>query len=144
MSPAPAFAQGVAPTRALVVVAGPGVARYEGTDRTFNIGVGGEVVWPRGLGVGADFTVATSRYHRIKLLSPGISYHFRAGMTLSPYVRGGYTLGMAVGTANMIHLAAGLDQTLGNRLRFRYEVRDHTFPDVHVTEFVVGFVIRSR
>jgi len=116
VSPAPAFAQGVAPTRALVVVAGPGVARYE----------------------------ATSRYHGIKLLSPGISYHFPAGMTLSPYVRGGYTLGMAVGTANMIHLAAGLDQTLGNRLRFRYEVRDHTFPDVHVMEFVVGFVMRSR
>jgi len=51
---------------------------------------------------------------------------------------------VAVGTANMIHLAAGLDQTLGNRFGLRYEVRDHTFPDVHVTEFVVGFVIRSR
>ena len=77
-------------------------------------------------------------------MSPGISYHFRTDMTLSPYVRSGYTLGVAVGTANMIHLAAGLDQTLGNRFGLRYEVRDHTFPDVHVTEFVVGFVIRSR
>jgi len=95
VSPPPAFAQGVAPTRAFVVVAGPGVARYEGADSTFNIGVGGEVVWSRGL--------CRCWFHRS-------------------------------------HLAAGLDQTLGNRLGLRHEVRDHVFPDVHVSEFVVGFV----
>jgi hypothetical protein len=142
LSPAPVFAQS-RPVQAFVVFGGPGAARYEGTDGTFNVGIGSEFGWPHGLGLGADFTVATSRYHRIALLSPGIAYTFRSGQTLSPYVRGGYTLAMADGIANMIHLAAGLDQALGRRFGVRYDIRDYSYPDVHLTEFTVGLVIRS-
>ena len=83
MSPPPAFAQGVAPTRAFVVVAGPGVARYEGTDKTFNVGVGGEVVWPRGPGVGADFTVATSRLASTRRWAIDSVYGMRFAITRS-------------------------------------------------------------
>jgi hypothetical protein len=101
------------------------------TTGTLHVGGGGEYVFNRGIGLGAEIG-AVGPWNNFRsalgLLSLNGSYHFMRGAKLDPFVTGGYTLAFRSGTLNMGNYGAGLNYWLGDHLGVRAEFRDH----VHV------------
>ena len=68
----------------------------DGTAPLFHVGAGEDVVWPNGLGVGADvgyISSTTDFGEGLFLLTAGPIYEFQTGRRYKPFVRGGVSLG---------------------------------------------------
>ncbi|MBL8175889.1 MAG: hypothetical protein JNK48_14530 [Bryobacterales bacterium] len=93
-------------------------------------GGGGEGVFWKGLGMGADLGVFYPyRYIHGAIGAAGISatYHFNAGREdtkWDPFLVGGYTLFFRSGTANGAHWGGGVTYWMHRRVGARVEFRD--------------------
>ena len=123
----------------------------DGTAPLFHVGAGEDVVWPNGLGVGADvgyISSTTDFGEGLFLLTAGPIYEFQTGRRYKPFVRGGVSLVLGEGGAlSLMHFGGGIDQWFDERWGLRLEVRDHLhprYPGFQVVEFTVGLLIRQR
>lgn len=113
-------------------------------------GGGGEGVFWKGLGAGADISAAYPyRYVRgaIGLASVSAVYHFTAGREdtkWDPFVLGGYTLMFRSGTAHAYHVGGGMTYWFHRRLGARVEFRDQRDRYSELAFPVVRFGISFR
>ena len=119
----------------------------DGSSALFHIGGGEDIVWPNGLGVGADFGYISSTNafgDGLFLLTAGPLYEFRNSSRYKPFVRGGVSLAIGQGgTLPLMHIGGGLNQWFDERWGLKLEVRDHfhpRYPEFQVVEFTVGLL----
>jgi hypothetical protein len=122
-----------------------------GESTGLQIGVGGEGLIHKGLGVGAELSLLTTpRQFRegIGLLSPNVSYHFLNATKdgkLVPFVTGGYTLFFRSGVAHGINFGGGVNYWFKERVGLRFEVRDQVLAyddTAHYVGFRAGISFR--
>lgn len=131
----------------------PGATFYSGgpVARTFHAGVGGEGVFYKGLGVGAEIgAVGVNPGGGFGLVSTNVSYRFGNGTfspTVVPFVTGGYSLRLNKGdgwspSQHLVNFGGGVDYWFNPDLALRLEVRDHVYPEdrTHFLGFRVGLV----
>jgi hypothetical protein len=112
-----------------------------------HIGGGGEAVLKNGIGIGAEagYVGAWKGFsHGVTLISFNGSYHFNRNRQMSPFVTGGYTLGIASGElGNLFNIGGGLHYWFRERMGIRLEFRDHIdgFGD-QCMEGRIGFAFR--
>jgi hypothetical protein len=121
------------------------------TETTLQAGVGGEFVFWRGLGIGAEFgAVGASRdfaYSAMGVISPDLSYHFvhKDGARVDPFVTAGYTLMFRSGVANLYNAGGGANYWFHKRLGARLEFRDQVYTSggtLHYWGFRFGLAFR--
>jgi Outer membrane protein beta-barrel domain len=120
------------------------------TNKTLHLGVGGEYVIGKGIGVGGDVGALglTRNYASTVLftLSPTGFYHLPIrSERIDPYVLGGYTLFARDGQINLFHFGGGVNYWLRPRLGFKGEFRDQVYqPDnpIHYWNFRMGLTFR--
>ncbi len=108
---------------------GPG--GISGTDvasPTVHFGGGGELVLPRGVGLGGEIgalsptgDIAAS----IGVASANAYYHFGSKGKIDPYVTGGYSLFFRSGTGSGANFGFGVNLWLFRSLGLKLELRDH-------------------
>ena len=103
------------------------------TTTTLSLGVGGEVILGKGVGVGLEGGTIALRQaierSALGVVSPNGYYHFVHGKDLKadPFVTGGYTLMFRQGHANLYNFGGGLNYWFHHRLGARLEIRDHVW-----------------
>ncbi len=113
----------------------PGGATDSGhTDTTLQLGVGGEGVFAKGIGVGADigylYPTAASFSSGLGSASVNGFYHFNhKHVRLDPYVTGGYSILFRSGHLNLLNVGAGANWWFARHFGLRFEFRDN----MHVT-----------
>lgn len=122
----------------------PGVSANGGSTATLHIGVGGEGLVYKGLGVGGEIgylAPTRSLGDGFGVLSVNGSYHFLNATSsgkVVPFVTGGWSLAFRSGSSNGVNFGGGVDYWFKDRVGLRFEVRDHLFNDFSSTHFV-GF-----
>jgi hypothetical protein len=120
-----------------------------GSVAALHVGVGGEGLVYKGLGVGAEVVYAgpLERFGAgFGILSTDVSYHF-AGRSLKkrlvPFVTGGYSMGFRSGVVGGGNIGGGVQYWVRPRLGLRFEFRDHIFssdsPHFYAFRFGVSF-----
>ena len=74
---------------------------------TIHFGGGEELIWPNGLGIGADIgyiTSTTAFADGLGLLTAGPIYQFRTSSHYKPYIRGGVSLAFRNGALPLVHV----------------------------------------
>lgn len=108
----------------------PGGSTTSGhTLMTIQVGVGGDLVLGKGIGVGAEIGAMAPREHfssALGVLSPNLSYHFvhQEGRKLDPYITGGYTLLFREGHENLFNYGVGTNYWFARRVGLKMEFRD--------------------
>lgn len=119
------------PSNGYLFIAPGGYTCCHNTSTTLAIGGGGEYVFGKGIGAGAELgTVAQPRYFgdsMLGVLSVNGYYHFKRGDTgrVDPFVTGGYTLMFRSGHANLGNVGGGFNYWFHRVMAFRVEFRDH-------------------
>jgi hypothetical protein len=116
-----------------------------------HIGVGGEGLVYKGLGVGGEIGylgAAQGLSDGIGVLSPNISYHFtnasKSGK-FEPFVTGGYSLLFRGNALHAVNIGGGANWWFKDRLGLRLEFRDHIplqFESVHIFGVRIGLAFR--
>jgi hypothetical protein len=118
---------------------------------TLQLGVGGEAVLGKGIGVGAEVgAVGTRQYFGdsvVGVFSPNGYYHFVHGKDIKtdPFVTAGYTLIFRSGHANLFNFGGGMNYWFHGRLGGRLEVRDQVHTEgsgVHYWGIRFGLAFR--
>ncbi len=113
-------------------------------------GGGGEGVFWKGLGAGADIgAYYPYRYFRgaIGVANVSAAYHFTAGRDdtkWDPFVVGGYSLFFRSGTANGVHVGGGLTYWFHRHIGARVEFRDQRAVPEGISFPVVRFGVSFR
>lgn len=131
------------------VFVAPGTTSEGGS--TLHIGVGGEGLVYKGLGVGGEIGyigAAGGFSEGIGVLSPNVSYNFlnasRSGK-FAPFVTGGYSLLFRDGALHAVNFGGGMNWWFKDRLGLRLELRDHILRDyrsLHIVGFRIGLAFR--
>jgi hypothetical protein len=131
------------------VFAGAGGETGSGSTGLFTVGVGGEGLVYKGLGLGAEVGYLApfrGASNGLGILSTDVSYHFAQGSKkLVPFVTGGYSLGFRGGaTASGGNFGGGVQYWMKDHLGLRLEFRDHVFSSdsPHQYQFRVGLSFR--
>jgi hypothetical protein len=94
-----------------------------------HVGGGGEAVFGNGMGIGAEagYVGAWEGFGQgATILSIDGSYHFNRSRKVSPFVTGGYSLGISSDSlGNMVNFGGGIHYWFRKRLGLRLEFRDH-------------------
>jgi hypothetical protein len=112
-----------------------GVSCCGHTAMTIQLGVGGEAILGKGIGVGAEIGAVGVRRDFgdsvVGIFSPNGYYHFAhgKGVKADPFVTGGYTLLFRTGHANLFNFGGGLNYWFRQRLGVRFEIRDQVLTD---------------
>jgi hypothetical protein len=96
--------------------------------RLTHFGGGGEAIFYKGAGIGieAGFVAPWRNFCAgLGILSLNGSYHFSRSKRLSPFVTGGYSLGVRNGYINLVNFGGGANYWFRDRLGLRLEFRDH-------------------
>jgi hypothetical protein len=116
--------------------AAPGASVVDGgSNATLHLGVGGEGLVYKGLGVGGEIGYIGSMTEMgsgFGVGSANASYLFRsAGSSskLDPFVTGGYSLGFRSEASSGFNVGGGVNYWFKERVGLRIEVRDHVFPE---------------
>lgn len=116
--------------------AAPGASVGDGgSTGTLHLGVGGERLVYKGLGVGGEVGYIGSMTEMSSGLGVGsanASYQFPnsgSGGKLTPFVTGGYSLAFRSDVANGFNVGGGVNYWFKERVGLRIEVRDHVFPE---------------
>ena len=107
-----------------------GVFGEGGHTGTGHIGGGGEVLFYRGIGAGAEigYLLPCGDFSSgIGILSADGSYHFMRGRKVSPFLTAGYSLGFRNGHGNLVNFGGGIHWWMKERLGLRLEFRDHVY-----------------
>ena len=103
----------------------------DGEVATLHVGGGGEGLFYKILGVGAEIGyLGTIRElgNGIGVLSPNVSFHFtnatRSGK-FAPFVTSGYSLLFGDGVASAVNIGGGMNWWFKERVGLRLEIRDH-------------------
>ncbi len=121
----------------------PGASSPGGTG-TMHMGVGGEGLFYKGLGAGAEvgYLAPWSSFRDgFGIGSANGYYQFgpsRKDRKLIPFVTGGYSLFFRQGTSNAFNVGGGVNYWFRDHLGLRLEVRDHINTEVGTAHFV-GF-----
>ena len=116
---------------------------------TIHFGGGEELIWPNGLGLGADIgyiTSTTAFADGLGLLTAGPIYEFRTNSRYKPFVRGGVSLAFRNGALPLVHVGGGVNRWFDDRWGLKLEVRDHfdpRYPSFQVLEFSVGLLFKN-
>jgi hypothetical protein len=120
----------------------------EGAVATVHVGIGGEGLVSRGLGLGGEigYLAPPGRLEAgVGLFSANGSYHFRRGQKLVPFVTGGYSLLFRSGAAHGANFGGGINywfrDRIGWRLEFRDQIADLDGP-AHYVGFRIGLAFR--
>lgn len=119
---------------------------------TLHIGVGGEGLVYKGLGVGGEIGylgAARDLSGGIGIISPNVSYNFRSASRSGkfvPFVTSGYSLLFTGGEAiNAINVGGGMNWWFIDRVGLRLELRDHIIPNstsFHIIGLRIGLAFR--
>ncbi len=128
----------------------PGALTAGGTRGTYHTGAGGEVLFYKGLGAGAELGyLAPWDYPRsgLGVASVDGSYHFGAkeDAKLVPFVASGYTLMWHSGSGNLFNFGGGVNYWFRDHWGLRLEFRDHVWPNnptAHYWGFRIGLSFR--
>ena len=110
-----------------------GITSYGQTTMTLQMGVGGEAILGKGIGIGGDVGAFGPREGFVSgvlgVLSPNLSYHFIHGrwQRADPFVIGGYTMLFRSGVANLTDFGAGVNFWFARRVGLRVEFRDQVY-----------------
>ncbi len=151
MSASPAMAQEtVEAVSAVGTVFGSLGGMSDGSSGLLHFGAGEEVIWPNGLGLGADlgYIGATTGFgDGFMMLAGGPIYKFRTRSSFKPFVRGGLTVAFnGDGALSLMHVGGGVDKWINERWGLRLEVRDHLhprYPGFQVVEFTIGLTFKQ-
>jgi hypothetical protein len=103
------------------------------TAMTLHLGLGGEAVVGKGIGVGAEIGALGPRQHFsdavVGLFSPNGYYHFvhDKKVRIDPFVTGGYSLLFRSGHINLFNFGGGATYWFHRHLGARFEFRDHVY-----------------
>jgi len=128
-----AGAAGAQSSNGYVFFAPGGVSCCGYTAMTLHLGVGGEAVLGKGVGIGAEIGALGTREDFVEAVSGTFSangyYHFahRKDVKVDPFVTGGYTLLFRSGHINLFNFGGGLNYWAGRRFGIRLEARDHVY-----------------
>lgn len=128
----------------------PGGASSSGsTSGTIQIGAGGEAVFARGIGAGAELSAlgpTSSFSDLIGVLSLNGYYHpARSEGRLDPFVTAGYSLGFRSGHINLFNFGGGVNYWFHPKIGLKLEFRDHIHSDggtIHYWGVRVGLDFR--
>ncbi|HUA58414.1 MAG TPA: hypothetical protein VML19_06645 [Verrucomicrobiae bacterium] len=118
------------PSNGYVFFAPGGETCCGATYMTLQLGVGGEAVLKKGIGVGAEIAALAYRQDFagtvVGVFSPNGYYHFLHGdnVKVDPFVTGGYSLLFRTGHANYANFGGGGTYWFHPRLGARLEFRD--------------------
>ncbi len=109
-----------------------GVTCCGNTAMTLHVGVGGEGVIGKGVGIGAEVGAVGPRKDLIDsvgIFSPNGYYHFvhRKEAKADPFITGGYTLLFRSGHINLFNFGTGFNYWFLHHLGARVEFRDHVY-----------------
>jgi hypothetical protein len=111
------------------VFVAPGM--IDGEVATLHVGGGGEGLFYKGLGVGAEIGylgIIRQLGNGVGVLSPNVSYHFtnatKSGK-FAPFVTTGYSLLFRDGVASAVNIGGGMNWWFKERVGLRVEFRDH-------------------
>ena len=116
-----------------------------------HIGVGGEGLVYKGLGVGGEigYIGASRELSRgIGVLSPNVSYNFTKASKsgkFAPFVTGGYTLLVGSDALHAVNAGGGVNWWFKDHLGLRLEFRDHValqFGSAHIFGVRIGLAFR--
>ncbi|HTQ56004.1 MAG TPA: outer membrane beta-barrel protein [Bryobacteraceae bacterium] len=134
------------------VYVAPGGATSSGnTSMTLQMGVGGDFILGKGIGVGAEVGAVGPRSDFsggvLGLFSPNASYHFVHSKEnkFDPYVTGGYTMFFRAGHENLFNFGAGANYWFARRVGLKMEFRDQVytqFTPVHFWGVHLGLAFR--
>jgi hypothetical protein len=123
----------------------PGAASCSGcgNSMTLHFGGGGEGIFGKGIGIGAELGYLTPREDMsdgLGVFSPNGYFHFggkNRSRKADPFVTAGYTLLFRGGHANLWNFGGGLNYWFGDRVGLKVELRDHVW-SVNGTEHYWG------
>jgi hypothetical protein len=116
-----------------------------------HIGVGGEGLVYKGLGVGGEIGYlgsADGLRDGIGVLSTNISYHFTKATKsrkFAPFVTSGYSMLVRRSAINSVNIGGGANWWFKDRIGLRLELRDHIplrFESVHFFGVRIGLAFR--
>lgn len=118
------------------------------SNATFQVAGGGEGLFYKGLGIGAEVGYlapfeATGDGFGIFSVNP--AYHFTTSSSrLVPFVTGGYSLAFRNGSSSGGNFGGGVQYWMKDHVGLRFEVRDHIFSSdsPHFFQFRVGLSFR--
>lgn len=126
------------------VFVAPGAVADDGAVGTLHVGVGGEGLVYKGLGVGAEIGylgLTRGLGNGIGVFSANGSYHFRnvtSSGKLVPFVTGGYSLLFRGEAINAANFGGGINYWFHDRVGLRLEFRDHLPAHADLSHYV-GF-----
>lgn len=137
---------GQVPKSQAYVFQGFGTSLFDYDAAMAHTGVGGEGVFFKGLGAGADIGAAYPlRYPQgvVGQLNVSGYYHFTAGRKdtkWDPFVVAGYTMFFRSGVAHAAHYGGGVTYWMKERVGLRAEFRNHQlrYDGAHFGEFRIG------
>ena len=114
---------------------------------TVHVGGGGEGLFYKGLGAGAEIGYLGRDGFRggFGVASVNVVYHFqRPGQKLVPFVTGGGTVAFSTGATGGGNLGGGVQYWMKDRVALRFEFRDHIISSdsPHFYGFRVGIAFR--
>ena len=131
------------------VFVAPGTTSEGGA--TLQVGVGGEGLVYKGLGLGAEIGylgAVRGLGEGVGVLSPNVSYNFlnasKSGR-FAPFVTGGYSMFFRSGALNAVNFGGGMHWWFKDHLGLRLELRDHVlreYSSVHIVGFRIGLAFR--
>jgi len=128
------------------IFAAPGAVERGGA-ATLHFGGGGEGLFYRGLGAGAEIGFmgpARNLGEGFGVFSVNGSYHFQRDKKLVPFVTSGYSLFFRNGSANLVNFGGGVHYWFRKGIGLRVEFRDHVQPNptVNFWQFRFGLAFR--
>jgi hypothetical protein len=114
---------------------------------TVHVGGGGEGLFYKGLGAGAEigYLGRDGFGSGFGVASANVAYHFvRPGRKLVPFITGGGTVAFSSGAAGGGNFGGGVQYWLKDRVALRFEFRDHIISSdsSHFYGFRVGIAFR--
>ena len=114
---------------------------------TVHVGGGGEGLFYKGLGAGAEvgYLGRDGFGSGFGVASVNVAYHFaRPGQKVVPFVTGGATVAFTTGATTGGNLGGGVQYWMKDRVALRFEFRDHIISSdsAHFYGFRVGLAFR--
>jgi hypothetical protein len=118
-----------------------GITTSGQTAMTFQMGVGGDFVTGKGIGLGVEIGAVGPRQNFISgalgVLSPNPSYHFMRGKQrkIDPYITGGYTMFFRGAIENLFDFGAGANYWFASKVGLKVEFRDQVYTQAMTAQF---------
>ena len=113
-----------------------------GSTATLHLGAGGEGIFGKGIGLGAEAGALLPEGQVEAVVGLGSVngyYHFvHSEQKADPFVTGGYTVGFRGATVNLFNFGGGVNYWFISRLGVKVEVRDHLWTPANATVHAWG------